>query len=230
MSPKTFPIFKPAGDSALLVIFGEEIDLQINRRIHALDHLIARDPFPGLVETVPTYSSLLVYYDLLAQDYAGALAAVKMRMERLQDAQDQVIHRVDIPTCYGGEYGPDLDFVAEHNHLTPQEVIQIHSSGEYPVYMMGFTPGFPYLGGMDERIAAPRLESPRTHVPAGSVGIAGKQTGVYPIESPGGWRIIGRTDLKLFDPAAEIPFLLSPGDLVRFVPVSGEEVAHDDLA
>lgn len=225
MSSKTFPVFKPAGDSALLVVFGEEIDLQINRKVHALDRLIARDPFAGLVETVPTYSSLLVYYDLLEQDYAAVLAAVRQRMERLQDAPDQAFHRVDIPTHYGGEFGPDLDFVAEHNHLTPQEVIQIHSAGEYPVYMMGFTPGFPYLGGMDERIAAPRLESPRTHVPAGSVGIAGKQTGVYPIESPGGWRIIGRTDLKLFDPAVEMPFLLAPGDLVRFVPVSGEEVS-----
>ncbi len=225
MPPDTFPIYKPAGDRALLVVFGEEIDLQINRKVHALDRLIARDPFTGLVETVPTYASLLVYYDLLELDYATALDAVKQRIERFQDAPEQAIHRVDIPTRYGGEYGPDLAYVADHNHLTPEEVIRIHSGSEYPVYMMGFTPGFPYVGGMDERIAAPRLESPRTHVPAGSVGIAGKQTGVYPIESPGGWRIIGRTDLKLFDPAAEMPFLLAPGDLVRFVPVSDGEVS-----
>ena len=127
---------------------------------------------------------------------------------------------VEIPTLYGGENGPDLSFVAEHNGLTVEEVVRIHSSRDYPVYMMGFTPGFPYLGGMDGRIAAPRLNSPRTNVPAGSVGIAGEQTGIYPMESPGGWQIIGRTETTLFDPNHEKPFLLAPGDQVRFVPVN----------
>ncbi len=127
--------------------------------------------------------------------------------------------RVEIPVCYGGEYGPDLAFVAQHNHLGEAEVIRIHSAREYPVYLMGFTPGFPYLGGMDPAIAAPRLNTPRSRIPGGSVGIAGEQTGIYPVDSPGGWRIIGRTDLRLFDITSEPPFLLAPGDVVSFMPV-----------
>jgi KipI family sensor histidine kinase inhibitor len=134
--------------------------------------------------------------------------------------------RVEIPTIYGGEYGPDLDFVAQYHHLTPAEVIRIHSGVDYPVYMLGFIPGFAYLGGLDAAIATPRLDQPRTRIPAGSVGIAGAQTGVYPLDTPGGWRIIGRTPLRLFDPLADPPALLSPGDIVRFIPVSEEESNH----
>lgn len=213
------PIYKPAGDQALLVVFGDEVDLTINRRVHALDRLLAEEPIYGLVETVPTYTSLLVYYDLLQTGYEHVAAALQEYASRLGESADAPARRVEIPTRYGGEDGPDIAFVAEHNQLAVEEVIRIHSSRDYPVYMMGFTPGFPYLGGMDERIAAPRLQSPRTHVPAGSVGIAGKQTGVYPIDSPGGWQIIGRTALTLFDPGRDDPFTLAPGDLVRFVPI-----------
>jgi inhibitor of KinA len=213
------PFFKPAGDQAILVIFGDEVDLQVNRQVHALDRLLQAEPFYGLVETVPTYTSLLVYYDLLLTDYAHALSLVQERARHLTESTNAAARRVEIPTRYGGEYGPDIDYVAEHNHLTVAEVIRIHSGRDYPVFMMGFTPGFPYLGGMDERIATPRLQSPRTHVLAGSVGIAGKQTGVYPIDSPGGWQIIGRTALTLFDPERESPFTLAPGDLIRFVPM-----------
>ena len=126
---------------------------------------------------------------------------------------------VEVPVVYGGEFGPDLDFVSLHTRLPVEEVIRLHSGGEYPVYMIGFTPGFPYLGGMDGRLASPRLETPRTRIPMGSVGIAGEQTGIYPQESPGGWRIIGRTPLRLFDLQREPPCLLSPGDVVRFVPI-----------
>jgi inhibitor of KinA len=219
MGEENFPYFKPAGDHALLAVFGDEIDLATNRRVHALDRLLQEEPFSALVETVPTYTSILIYYDLMSSDYEHTLAAVKEKIKRIGAETELVPRKVDIPTVYGGDFGPDIEYVARHNHLSIGEVIQIHSSREYPVFMMGFTPGFPYLGGMDERIATPRLESPRTHVPSGSVGIAGKQTGIYPIDSPGGWQIIGRTALKLFDPNRVPPFLLAPGDMVHFVPV-----------
>ena len=216
MSMSSYPIYKPAGDKAVLVVFGDEIDLQINRRVHSLDRMFLQDPFEGLVETVPTYTSLLVYFDPLQVDYQDVLSEVQQRTRRLQDETPQPARRVEIPTYYGGEHGPDLAFVADHTHLTIEEVVQIHTSRDYPVFMMGFTPGFPYLGGMDERIAAPRLQSPRTHVPAGSVGIAGKQTGIYSIDSPGGWQLIGWTAVKLFDPDSQQPIYLAPGDVVRF--------------
>ena len=213
------PIIKPAGDQALVVVFGNEIDLKLNRQVHALDRMLEADPFSGFIETVPTYTSLLVYYDTLRVDYAAVVNEVQERLARIGDDVQKEARVVEIPTRYGGEFGPDIDFVAEHNNLSVEEVIQIHCARDYPVYMMGFTPGFPYLGGMDARIAAPRLQSPRTHVPAGSVGIAGEQTGVYPLESPGGWQIIGRTTTQLFNPNVQQPFLLAPGDLVRFVQV-----------
>jgi KipI family sensor histidine kinase inhibitor len=214
-----FPIYKPAGDKAILVILGDQIDLQVNRHVHALDRLFSQDSFDGLIETVPTYTSLLVYYDPLLVDYDQALFWIKERVNKLQRVDEQPTRLVELPTHYGGEYGPDLEFVANHQHLSIDEVVQIHTGRDYPVYMMGFTPGFPYLGGMDDRIATPRLQSPRTLVKAGSVGIAGSQTGVYSIDSPGGWQLIGWTAVKLFDPAGEHPILLSPGDMVRFIRV-----------
>ncbi len=217
MSSASYPTYKPVGDSAILAMFGDSIDLKINRRVHALDQLFSVQPFDGLIETVPTYTSLLMYYDGLKVDYARALEEIRQRIEQLDEVKEQPARLVEIPTHYDGEYGPDLDFVANHNHLTPEEVIQIHTSRDYPVYMMGFTPGFPYLGGMDERIATPRLQSPRTLVKAGSVGIAGSQTGVYSIDSPGGWQLIGWTDVKLFDPDGSQPILLAPGDVIRFI-------------
>ena len=130
---------------------------------------------------------------------------------------------MEIPVLYGGEYGPDLNYVAEYNHLTPEEVVRIHTSAEYLIYMLGFTPGFSYMGGMDERIATPRLESPRVLIPAGSVGIAGKQTGIYPIDSPGGWQLIGRTPVKLYDAHRDNPILLDAGLHVKFIPVDKSE-------
>jgi KipI family sensor histidine kinase inhibitor len=136
---------------------------------------------------------------------------------------EETPRRVEIPVKYGGEEGPDLGFVAAHNHLSEAEVIRMHASHEYPVYLMGFTPGFPYLGGLDPAIAAPRLSAPRSLVPGGSVGIAGEQTGIYPQDSPGGWRIIGRTRLRLFDLTRDPPFLLAPGDIVVFTPVPALE-------
>ncbi|MCX7786626.1 MAG: 5-oxoprolinase subunit PxpB [Spirochaetes bacterium] len=181
----------------------------------------------GIRELVPTYRSLAVYFDPLVVTRTlleERIAAFVQEMESPEPsevlAEDRKLGQqgktVVVPVCYGGEYGPDLEFVARHTGLSEAEVVRIHTSRTYRVYMLGFLPGFPYLGGMDERIATPRLETPRTRIPAGSVGIAGSQTGFYPLESPGGWRIIGRTPIKAFDPFSDTPFLLSPGDFVQF--------------
>ncbi len=207
---------KPLGDSALLVSFGEVIDEETNDRVHALAGAIEKANFGWLIEVVPAYSSLAVIYDPGLIDFEG----VKRAVEGLGFSEERFEGRlVEIPVLYGGDYGPDLEFVAEYNGLTPEEVIEIHSRQVYSVHFLGFLPGFAYLGGMDERIATPRLERPRLKVPAGSVGIAGKQTGIYPLESPGGWRLIGRTPLRLFNPSKEPPTLLQPGDKVKFVPI-----------
>jgi inhibitor of KinA len=228
----------PVGDAALLVSFGERIDLEINRRVHALAQRLSQEPLDGFIESVPAYCSLLVHYDPLVVDYPAVLAWVVGNVEPLKPLiTDPTDHfptfqtafqprRVEIPTVYGGEDGPDLEFVAQYHHLTPEEVIRIHSGVDYPVYMLGFTPGFAYLGGLDARIVTPRLDQPRTRIPAGSVGIAGMQTGVYPLDTPGGWRIIGRTSLRLFDPLADPPALLAPGDIVRFIPISKGDSYH----
>ncbi|ASJ07467.1 5-oxoprolinase subunit PxpB [Thermococcus pacificus] len=215
------PVINPAGDSTLLISFGETIDEGINERVHAIARAIEKAGFEWLVETVPAYSSLLVIYDPLKVTYTEVEASIKP----LLNAEGCTVEGrlVKIPVVYGGKYGPDIEFVAEHNGLTVDDVIEIHSRPVYRVYFLGFLPGFAYLGGMDERIATPRLEKPRLKVPAGSVGIAGKQTGIYPLESPGGWRLIGRTPLRLFNPAKEPPTLLQPGDRVKFVPIDEEE-------
>jgi KipI family sensor histidine kinase inhibitor len=214
---QVFPRFQPIGDSALLVTFGERVDLAVNRQALSLARLLAASPLPGLGEAVPGYATLLVHYDPLLLDYHHLEDLVRQHLSAGEVLALEP-RRVEVPVVYGGEAGPDLGFVAGHAGLSEAEVVRIHSGRDYPVFMMGFTPGFPYLGGMDPAIAAPRLATPRTRVPAGSVGIAGEQTGIYPLDSPGGWRIIGRTALSLFDPSREPPFLLAPGDLVRYVP------------
>ena len=211
------PRLLPLGDSALLVQFGDEIDPAINRRVHALDALLQTDKPAGVIETVPAYATLLVYYDPLILTFAQAADWVNAKMDKVLSAASRKPRQIEVPVQYGGEHGPDLDFVAAYHQLSVQEVIRIHASRVYLVYMMGFTPGFAYMGKLDELIATPRLDTPRTRVTAGSVGIAGAQTGVYPIDSPGGWRLIGRTGLPLFAPEADQPFLFSPGDTVQFM-------------
>ncbi len=211
---------KPLGDSALLISFGETIDEEINEKVHALARAIEKAGFEWLVEVVPAYSSLAVIYDSALVDFES----VKRAIEGIEIVSERFEGKlVEVPVVYGGEYGPDLEFVAKYNGLSVDDVIEIHSRPIYRVYFLGFLPGFAYLGGMDERIATPRLEKPRLKVPAGSVGIAGKQTGIYPLESPGGWRLIGRTPLRLFDPSKEPPTLLQPGDRVKFVPIDESE-------
>ena len=218
--------FLPAGDKALAVELGDSITPEINRKVRDLLVAIESQGIPGLVDLVPTYRSLLVYYDPLRL----SLSELEERLTALEQKLDQASRKaprvLEIPTLYGGDYGPDIGEVAEHNGLAPEEVIQIHSGAEYLVYMMGFTPGFPYLGGMSERIATPRLQTPRTVIPAGSVGIAERQTGVYPIESPGGWQLIGRTPVQLFDPQRDPPVMVTAGDYIRFAPIT-EEAYHD---
>jgi KipI family sensor histidine kinase inhibitor len=205
------------GDSALLIQLGDEIDPALNQRVHELDALFRADPMEGVIETVPAYASLLFHYDPLVLTYEQASDLANIEIARVKSGATRIPRRIEVPVRYGGEFGPDLQFVASHHHISVQEVVSLHTACEYTVYMMGFTPGFPYMGKLDDRLATPRLATPRIHVVAGSVGIAGAQTGIYPIDSPGGWRLIGRTSLPLFDPAADPPFLFSPGDKVQFV-------------
>jgi KipI family sensor histidine kinase inhibitor len=180
-------------------------------------------------ELIPAYRSVLVLYDPAVILFHELLEHLQMREAHLTTTDLPEPRVIEIPVQYGGESGPDLESVARHTHCSAAEVIALHSGREYLVYMLGFTPGFCYLGGMDERLETPRLAEPRTHIPAGSVGIAGKQTGVYPINSPGGWQIIGRTPLHLFDPHRDPPVLVQAGDMVRFVPMNEENSATTKL-
>ena len=217
------PLFLPAGDRALVVEMGDTISPEINRRVHDLMLSLESQDIAGVTDLVPTYRSLLVQYDPIQISYSGlqgSIAEIETSLGGRLQEKTRVVH---IPTLYWGEYAPDLEFVAEHTGLTTEEVIEAHSDAGYLVYMIGFTPGFPYLGGLSEVLDTPRLTTPRMETPAGSVGIAESQTGVYPVASPGGWRIIGRTPLRLFDPEREPPSLLAAGDHVRFIPMSGEE-------
>lgn len=207
----------PLGDSALLVELGDEIGLTANRRVQALAALLHVSPLAGMIEIVPAYTTLLVHYDPLALEYAAICEWTREKLEQVDNVYSGPPRLHEVPVSYGGEFGPDLEFVAAYHHLSVEEVIRIHSGTTYTVYMMGFTPGFPYMGTVPDAIATPRLETPRTRVPAGTVAVAGSQTGVYPIDSPGGWRLIGYTSLQLFDPRAQSPFLFMPGDDVRFV-------------
>jgi len=217
------PRFLLAGDSALVIEFGDEISEEVNRRVHTLANAMEKNPLPGLGEAVPTYRSLLIHYDPLRLSCEEVKAFVSNVLQKCKEVLLPEPRVVEVPVVYGREFGPDIEFVAEHNGLSVEEVIRLHSGVTYTVYMLGFTPGFTYLGGLPEALATPRLPTPRKLVPAGAVGIAGTQTGVYPITTPGGWRLIGRTPLKLFEPTRDPPVLLRPGDKLCFVPISEEE-------
>ncbi len=213
----------PAGDRALTADFGNVIDEGVNRQVNALKKALLKENIPGLREMIPSYRSLLIEYD-------PALITLQELSRRVEAARPDTVgaaaekkNVLEIPCCYGGEYGEDLPGLAELTGLSEEEIIAIHSGTDYRIYMLGFLPGFTYLGGMDERIAAPRLPSPRVSIPAGSVGIGGSQTGVYPIASPGGWRLIGRTPVKFYDPHREKPVLCEAGDYIRFVPITAAE-------
>ncbi len=220
---------EPLGDRALLVILGEGIDSHVNDQVHALADALRKRKLPGVQDLVPAYATLAVHYD--PAPWAGHAASPFQVLEteirhlewKAESGSLPDPRLVEIPVCYGGEWGPDLREVAELCRLGEQIVVDRHTAPEYRVFMLGFTSGFPYLGGLDPSLAAPRRETPRPSVPAGSVGIAGMQTGIYPLETPGGWQIIGRTPLSLFNPSAQDPCLLSPRDRLRFVAIDPDE-------
>ncbi|MFC3198447.1 5-oxoprolinase subunit PxpB [Parapedobacter deserti] len=214
--------YLPLNEYAVTVYFGELPDEETRSEIARLDAALQARPFPGLVEAVPAYVSLTVYYDALQVNRQQVIRFLEELSQTAENTEAPEGMTVNIPVCYGGQYGPDLSFVADHNALSEAEIIDIHSSATYRVHMIGFMPGFPYLGGMSPRIAAPRMATPRPQVLAGSVGIAGEQTGVYPFTSPGGWQLIGRTPFRLFDIRRPSPSLLTAGQLVRFCPIDTE--------
>ncbi|WP_297966954.1 5-oxoprolinase subunit PxpB [uncultured Anaerovibrio sp.] len=211
------------GDCALSVEFGQEISLEINHKVMALKTVLERKPITGLGELVPTYCSLLIQYDPMVLRYGPLRDKLKDLVTQLDEVEMPPKQVVEIPVAYGGEYGPDLGEVARAHNISEEEVIRLHSEPEYPIYMLGFVAGFPYLGGMNKAIATPRKTSPRLKIEAGSVGIAGEQTGIYSVQSPGGWQIIGRTPLKLYDVEREEPVLLKAGQYVKFKPITKEE-------
>ncbi|MFZ0966499.1 MAG: 5-oxoprolinase subunit PxpB [Candidatus Bathyarchaeia archaeon] len=216
--------YMPFGDNGLLIEFGDVISLEVNRRVIALSEAIIGAKIQGVEELVPTYRSLLVRYNASKISYEQLVFRIKDIEKTMEErSMEKVGRKIIIPVVYGGEYGPDLTDVARFHGLTEEQVVKIHSSREYRVYMVGFVAGFPYLGEVADEIATPRLETPRLKVPAGSVGIAEKQTGIYPCEAPGGWRIIGRTPLRLFNPLRQPPALLQLGDIVKFKPISEKE-------
>ena len=217
--------FLPCGDTCLTVEFGNAIDPGINARVCALARLLSDTP--GIIESVPTFRSLLISYDPLTLPYKKLIRTLEPLLDRCGDTAAGSRRVIELPVCYGGAYGEDLPDVAAHAGISADEVVRRHSAPEYLIYMLGFLPGFAYLGGLDESIVTPRLSSPRTRIPAGSVGIGGAQTGVYPLDSPGGWRLIGSTPVKPYDPARAEPILYRAGDYIKFVPV--EEKAYLDI-
>jgi KipI family sensor histidine kinase inhibitor len=207
----------PLGDAALLIQLGDEIDITVNQRVHALAAILDASPIEGFIETVPAYGTLILHYDPLVLTCAKISKWVRATLDQVEDTKLSKPRQIRVPVRYGGEFGVDLELIASNCGLSVEDVIRLHSARTYTVYMMGFTPGFPYMGKLDGAIVTPRLQTPRTRVPAGTVAIAGSQTGIYPIASPGGWRLIGWTSLEIFDLDAESPFLFSPGDKVKFV-------------
>jgi inhibitor of KinA len=213
----------PLGDSAVLIRVGDAIDEATHARVRAVCAALERAPVRGLIELVPSYAAVAVYYDPAALGdaaegpYARITDALAERLRGLEVAVPPTGRLMEVPVRYGGDYGPDLEAVARHARMTPDEVVRAHAGAEYAVYMVGFAPGFPFLAGLPERLAIPRRDTPRLAVPAGSVAIGGRQTGIYPLRTPGGWHIIGHTSVRLFRPESDPPTLLQLGDRVRFI-------------
>jgi inhibitor of KinA len=218
----------PLGDSALIIHFGNSIDGAINKKVLQLFHKLKNSNLPVITDIVPAYSSLAIFYDVIAlyQKSTSAFANMKILLTPILEAPDppsfSTIRQVKIPVCYEKKCAPDLEALAFDKNLSQEEVIQLHEGISYRVYMVGFLPGFAYMGKVDGRIVTPRKKAP-VNVAAGSVGIAGEQTGIYPAASPGGWNIIGRTPIRLFDKEKEEPVLLQPGDQIQFYSITEDE-------
>ena len=213
----------PEGDRALVVDFGEYISESVNDKVNRLCQRLQERHVDGIQELLPTFRSLLILYDPAVTSMKRLQAVIETLDVSKAESGQKEKRILRIPCCYGGKYGEDLEAMEAVTGLSSEEIIRIHSGTDYRVYMLGFLPGFAYLGGLDERIAVPRLKIPRLSIPAGSVAIGGNQTGVYPIDSPGGWRIIGSTPIAFYDPDRESPILCRAGDYIRFVPVGEEE-------
>ena len=214
-----------ASDQSLLVYFGHQITLQANENVRRLLRLLELEPVAGVRNLHPAYCSLLVKFDPLRMRHGELEAILRRYLDRLEEVKLPEAQLVEIPVCYGGEYGPDLEEVSGLRGMKAAQVIELHTSVEYLVYFSGFVPGFAYLGELPKELVTPRLAAPRRKVPTGSVGIAGNQTGVYPFATPGGWRLIGRTPVRVFQAAREGLSLVSIGDHVRFTPISPEQFA-----
>ena len=216
-------LFLLMGDRGLLLEFGDEISPEINRKVRRMALSIQAKAVPGVVETVPTYRSLLVLYDPLfipLEELKRRLKEIEGELQQLPLPEPKLTR---IPVLYGGEYGPDLKYVADYHRSTAEEIVRFHCSRPYLIYLIGFMPGFPYMGELPEALVTPRLKTPRLVVPMGSVAIAQKQTGIYPMDSPGGWQILGRTPVRMFDAEKEPPAYLRMGDLVQFYPITETE-------
>lgn len=209
-------IYKPAGDQGILIQFGNQINTETNRTIRVFAALIERENREGIGEVIIGFSTLLVHYNPSLLSFQDAVAWLKRLEQRVQNIEPGRVRCVKIPVLYGGQWGPDLANVAKMNGLTEEEVVRIHSRPNYLVFFLGFTPGFPFLGGMSDKIATPRLATPRLSIPRGSVGIANHQTGIYPLESPGGWQLIGRTPVALVSRRSGTSFSTCAGRLCPF--------------
>ncbi len=217
------PLYRIMGDCSLIVELGDKINPEINRRISALTALLEENPLDGLIDIVPAYRSILVIYQPLKTNVRALKKWIDGIQEKVMEIHPPEPETIDIPVVYGGLYGPDLEWVAQYHKITPEEVIRLHTVNTYHVYMIGFMPGFPYMGELPEELETPRKETPRTAIPEGSVGIAQRQTGIYPVVSPGGWQIIGWSPLNLFNPNQDPPALLKSGDMVRFSRIDEED-------
>lgn len=212
--------FAPAGDSALVAEFGDVIDDEINEQVHAMGRWIEQKNIPGVTQVLPTFRSLLISYDPLRISYGRLVSRLRRFEPQNGDLTGKQKQILQVPCYYDG---PDLEDMQQLTGLSREEIIQIHSRTVYKIYMMGFLPGFVYLGGLDPRLCVPRLQTPRTCIAPGSVGIGGSQTGVYPVASPGGWRILGRTPLKFYDPDRKEPILCRAGQYIQFLPIDRKE-------